>query len=443
MGNIFRATDLPFGSNFSKLSDDVLIDADALEKELRKNNNFDNVEFIFVNKGGLTDKECRLYLQSVENDIFSILGLPIREQKEQTDGAFLRSMSQELKPYWEEKYLVNPDDSVKLRIDPETGKTFWDMYFENMVERQNIWYKRVVEGLSKPWTDDEIMRTYHFTNVDRKLDRMTLFYIDNVLTKLEDNYESKKFLILNTFIFRLFLRVETWESMGYIYPETWEEDWERAKEGVRKRRADGETIFTDAYFVNDLKSANPDKANSSNKVENAICLIQYIIDNLEEIADFVFDTDNNMESVVNYLTRIPAIGLFNAYENCLDFAMVKQMTEIDFVYWTADYWINVGPGCKKGIDYIFENKGNMTYENIVFFVMSVYKSEFKRLGLEYKYQDGTKELDGRCIEGWFCESQKWFNYYCNERGYDFAKGKRPKKKMNLRTKDKEWLKPRK
>ncbi|MNW28296.1 hypothetical protein D3C74_51180 [compost metagenome] len=358
------------------------------------------------------------------------------------DGEFLRNMKREIKPYWENKYLNVPDNSVKLRLDPKTGKTFWDMYWENLVERQNIWYKRVMLGEPAPWTEDPVMGQYHFTNVDRKLDRVTLFYIDNVLPNLKDTDESRKFLILNTFIYRLFVRPATWEVLGYIHPETWEHDWEQAKARLRKHKADGNTVFTDAYYVNDLKAANPNPETNSDKTENSICLIQYVIDNLDEMSMYMFNSEHNMESVVNYFTRIPGVGLFNSYEACLDFGMVTEFTGIPFVDWTADYWPNVGPGCKKGIDYVFENKGNMSYTDIVFFMGTVWRSELERLGLEYRFQPGTSELDLRCLEGWFCESQKYFNYYATENGYDFAQGKRPKKKMNLRTPDTEWLKPR-
>lgn len=381
---------------------------------------------------------------------------PKKELKQQekptglSDYAFLSSIKKEIKPYWEAQYLKEFNEKVKLRVDPVTGKTFWDMYFENMVERQNIWYKRVMLGLPRPWTNDQIMANYHFTNVDRKLDRVSLFYIDNVLSEFKKDmdmeicspFDIKKLLILNTFIYRLFVRPETWKQIGYIHAESWEEDWERGKEALRKYKADGNTVWTDAYFVNDLKSANLDKANSSDKLENAFCLFQYVMDNLDEIAEYVFDFNYNMENVVNYLTRVPAVGLFTAYEICLDLAMVTEMTGIEFVKWTADYFPNVGPGCKKGIDYVFEDRGGLDYTQIVFFVASVYKSEFERLGLEYKFQEGTTELDLRCLEGWFCESQKWFNAYCSEQGYDWAKGKRPKKKMNLRSGNIETLKPR-
>ncbi|GLI90898.1 nucleotide kinase domain-containing protein [Bacillus subtilis] len=358
------------------------------------------------------------------------------------DGAFLRSLKREIRPHWDSKYINTPDDNVRLRRDPETGQTLWDMYFINLVERQNIWYRRVVQGKPKPWTDDPVMSTYHFTNVDRRLDRVTLHYIDKVLCNLEDSYESKKFLLLNTFIYRLFVRPETTDAMGYIFPETFEEDWERAKAALRARRESGEPVFTDAYFVNDLKSANPDRANSSNKTENAIHLIQFIIDHLDELAEFTFDSKNSMEEVIEKFTMIPAVGNFNAYEVALDLGIVKEMTGIDFVDWTPDHYANVGPGCKKGIEYVFEDLGNMSHLDIVFFITSVYKGELERLGLEYKYQEGCKELDLRALEGWCCEMSKYFNYYATERGYDWAKGKRPKKKMNLRTDDVNYLNPR-
>lgn len=367
------------------------------------------------------------------------------------DGEFLRSMEQVIQPHWEEQYLNTPDDNVKLRVDPITGRPFWEIYFEKAVERQNIWHRRVVEKQPKPWTEDEILATYHFVNVDRRDDRLSIYYVDNVLgafkknyEQAEDKYESKKFLILNTFIYRLFLRSETWDVIGYIYPESFEEDWERAKENLRERKRSGEPVWTDAYYVNDLKSANPNPETNSDKVENAICLIEWIIDNLDELAEYTFNPENNMESVVKNFTNIPAVGMFNAYEATLDLAIVEEYTGIPFVHFTPDHWPNCGPGCKRGIDYMFEDKGNMSYEDIVFFITSVYRHEFERLGLDYKYPEGRDmHLDLRCWESCFCEFGKYMAAYSTMNGgFDFVKKKRPRKKMKLRTENVDWLKPR-
>jgi len=366
---------------------------------------------------------------------------PFVNYGEVPDHEFLLSMERVLQPHWEDKYINLPDETVKLRVDPATGKPLWELYFENAVERQNIWWKRVMENQPAPWTDHPVMSQYHMTNTDRRDDRVTIFYIKNLLPHLKDNYESKKYLLLNTFIYRLFCRIETWEVIGYLHPETFEDDWARAKDNLRERREQEFPLFTAAYYVNDLKVANPDPATNKNKLENAICLIQWIKDHLDELCDFVFNPENNMESVVEYLTCIPGIGLFNSYEACLDLGIVEEYTGIPYVHFTPDHFPNVGPGCKRGIDYIFEEKGNMSYLDIVYFIASVYRHEFKRLGLDYKYNPNREQhLDLRVWEGWACESSKIFNYWAFENGYDFAKGKRPKKKMKLQTDDVNWLK---
>lgn len=369
------------------------------------------------------------------------------------DGEFLRSMKQNIKPYWDEKYLRIPDDSVKLRLDPVSGRPLWEIYFEKAVERQNIWKKRVVDKLPKPWTEDEILGTYHFTNLDRRDDRVTLYYIDNVLGAFKADYEKAngalemeiicKYLLLNTFIYRLFVRTETWEVIGYLHHDTLDKDWEVAKHNLRQRKAGGEPVFTDAYYVNDLKSANPNPETNGDKTENAICLIQFIIDNLDEIAEFTFNPENDMESCVEKFTMIPGVGMFNAYEVALDLGTVKEFTGIPFVEWTPDHWANVGPGCKRGIDYIFENKGNMDYLSIVYFVKSVYNHEIERLGLELHLPEGRTEFDLRCWEGWFCEMSKYIAGYASSNGgFDFVQKKRIKKRMKLRTDDVSWLEPR-
>jgi len=367
------------------------------------------------------------------------------------DGAFLRSMTQDLMPHWDAKYLALPNDDVKLRLDPVSGRPLWEMYFEAAVERQAIWHKRVVEKAPKPWTEDPILGTYHFTNVDRRDDRVTLYYIDKVLGAFKMNYAqakdkklAKNFLLLNIFIYRLFVRPETWDVIGYLTPENFDTEWETAKANLRERKASGEAVFTDAYYVNDLKSANPNTETNSDKTENAICLIQYIVDNLDEISEFTFDVNNDMESCVDKYTMIPAVGMFNAYEAALDMAIVEEFTHIPFVSWTPDYWTNCGPGCRRSIDYVFENKGNMSYTNRVYFVTSVYRHELERLGLNYNYPEGREEhLDLRCWEGWFCEFGKYVaGYASNNGGFDFVQKKRPKKKMKLRTDDVNWLKPR-
>jgi len=67
-----------------------------------------------------------------------------------------------------------------------------DDYWYFVCERQNIYWRRVVEKQPAPWTDDPILREYKFTNIERTLDRNTLLMIDEILDKGgEDEYLKK------------------------------------------------------------------------------------------------------------------------------------------------------------------------------------------------------------------------------------------------------------
>ena len=71
-------------------------------------------------------------------------------------------------------------------------KTFWEF----CEEREAIRLKRL-RGYPAPWTDDEILRVNHFTNVDRNLDRGTIFLKD--VLKYTSDEELKMFWV---FVYR-------------------------------------------------------------------------------------------------------------------------------------------------------------------------------------------------------------------------------------------------
>ena len=60
-------------------------------------------------------------------------------------------------------------------------KTFWEF----CEERDSIREKKS-SGVAAPWTDDEILRINHFTNVDRNFDKGTIFIEEKlILMKME------------------------------------------------------------------------------------------------------------------------------------------------------------------------------------------------------------------------------------------------------------------
>jgi hypothetical protein len=91
-------------------------------------------------------------------------------------------------------------------------KSFWEFAYE----RQAIWHRRTVEGLAFPWTDDEILRNYHFTNVHRELDRGTI-----ALRELIINADIAVGLkLFNVLLYRQINNEDCWRAsvpLGYIH----------------------------------------------------------------------------------------------------------------------------------------------------------------------------------------------------------------------------------
>src|SRR6056297_9326 len=93
------------------------------------------------------------------------------------------------------------------------------MYF--ISERMNIFWERY-EGFEPPYTADPILRKHKFTNVYRSLDRVSQFFIKNILN--EDSEYSDYDLFWRILLFKHFNKIITWEwlinDLGDIHFDT-------------------------------------------------------------------------------------------------------------------------------------------------------------------------------------------------------------------------------
>ena len=65
----------------------------------------------------------------------------------------------------------------------------FDTYWKFAKKRQDIFMSRVNRE-APPWTTDNILSTYKFTNVYRASDRVSQYLIQNVIYKGDQNYEE-------------------------------------------------------------------------------------------------------------------------------------------------------------------------------------------------------------------------------------------------------------
>lgn len=305
--------------------------------------------------------------------------------------------------------------------DPTQVKVNWTnmrLYWYWIAERMNIWYKRTVLREPQPWTNDIILQENKFTNVFRDLDRGTVVYIKEILSKMDepcdDIFTRVEEVVLNTQIYRLFLKYDTWKQIGFIYLKTYKEQWEQAKANLRRMKANGETIWHAAYFVNDLKSANPNPDTNFDKLENAICLCEQFYKYLYDTTEFIMNHD--MKECLEYLNHFPAIGDFTVYEWLCDWGMAYKHIQNAFVNWTDDSYVNIGPGNKMGLDFIFEDKGNLDYYELNFYLRASWRHYLQRYGYYNRFisqlpEWARQDINMRVIEHDACEVQKYLNVY--------------------------------
>lgn len=312
---------------------------------------------------------------------------------------------------WFKKYKA-PNGSVKIK------KEYMDNFWGFIAERMNIYWKRVVEKQPAPWTEDKILRDYKFTNVLRDMDRLSIYERKNILAKIDEptnNLKLRKMsILLNIMMFRLWVKIDTYEVHGFIDLENpnWRADWERAKEVLLKRREDGISNFTAAYYVNDLHAANPDKSTQNNKTINAICMLESFMDNIEEIYHNAIEVSKNMKEQLEYFQTLTCVGAFTAYEYACSITMVTRYYKNHLVNWDQDNDTNVGPGARRGLDWIFEDLGGMSYYQAILYLRSIWKHELQKRGTYDRFVSQLpKELGGdidlRVIEHSLCETQKY------------------------------------
>lgn len=308
-------------------------------------------------------------------------------------------------------YYKEPNDQVEINWDNMATYWYW------VSERMNIWYKRVVLGEEFPWTDDVVFQQNKFTNTIRDLDRGTIVLIKEILSKLDEPCDDielrKKEVILSIMIYRVFIRYETWSLIGFIpLNKSWKVNWEKAKKAIRNRRDNGLPVFHGAYFVNGLKAANPDRQNNHDKIENALCMCENFYERIDEIYEFVTDESHTMKDCLEYLQTLPAVGSFNAYEYVCDFALASRYTSQSLVPWTDDAYVNVGPGNKRGVDFIFKESGNLSDIEKNIYLRATWDYYMKKYGYYDRFMAQMPKCMGgkinlRIVEHDLCEFQKY------------------------------------
>ena len=104
-----------------------------------------------------------------------------------------------------DKWKDIPYDEVREELirtsSPKLNRRMMQQFEHYLIERYCIHIRKDVVGAKAPWTDDEILQRYRFTNVRREHDRQTRWVIEHIASNPELCYEDK---LLNCILFRLY-----------------------------------------------------------------------------------------------------------------------------------------------------------------------------------------------------------------------------------------------
>ena len=129
----------------------------------------------------------------------------------------------------------------------------FDTYWKFAVERQNIFFKRLESPQDYPWTKDDVLRNYKFTNAYRASDRVSQYLISDVIQKGGQKNDEVFFRII---LFKLFNKIETWQylndKIGEIGYSNF--DFKLFSDTLEQARSKGLPIYSNAYIMASGKS---------------------------------------------------------------------------------------------------------------------------------------------------------------------------------------------
>ena len=338
-----------------------------------------------------------------------------------------------------------PDDTIDVHQEHKR------LFFWLMHERMAIWKRRFIDKKDRPWTENEILRDYKFTNVYRELDRNSQWQIKNIL--LDDSLSLKN-LIWKMMVFRFFNNPETFtfnpkksgvaiqgdlfgapiksglkqaEKISDLIPATkWrngipdydEYDEDEFSKFIAGVRSSGQNPYTTAYLIN--SQATPGQPRD-------YCYTRVVIPTLHkripEIIKLVLKA-KNPEEIINYLIQMPAVANFIAHEFYQDFTYIPRYTDRKFMKFTQDDYTNVGPGASIGIRLIYPSLDSIAKQKqAIYWLRDEAERELTKVAkskgepmyyLEWDKKKREYYLTDECnitlhqIEMWLCEFQKYW-----------------------------------
>ncbi len=213
-------------------------------------------------------------------------------------------------------------------------------FFDIAWERHRIYVLKET-GLPKPWTTDEIFLDNYFCNVFRRIDKTTVWIVDNAITPNEDNPELWKTIIMCRYISRISTLKWMQETKCLIGNQ------QLAYDVLREMQAKKDKIFTNAFIVNSATSQGV-----KDKVTYLFSLIRDMHRYCDDAPDAAFRGLTTMQSVFDAFHEMDGVGNFMAFQYAVDFTYSQRylLCAKDKLSWTQ-----LGLGAVRGMNRLLGN----------------------------------------------------------------------------------------
>ena len=251
-----------------------------------------------------------------------------------------------------------------------------------ITDRYSVHVKKDVYKLPAPWTDNPIIQEFRFTNVRREHDKETKWVIENICSISPDSmsFASK---ICNLILFRIFNKSETCK---HFMPINFDEgiDWGKIVTYFNNAPEDY-VFFTNAFNTGGVKRATCKHLGLISKyrdpvkgVNPELSVIRYV-EQLYSNKEFINKLGNSIQAneFFKTLTELPGIAYFLAYQIFVDWTYCPESL------WSENEFVVAGPGARRGLDLIFNNRDGMTYEEALFWLRDNWQVICDWLGLPW------------------------------------------------------------
>jgi len=282
---------------------------------------------------------------------------------------------------------------IRISLSPSKPTEVYESYWRFAALRQQSFFNRL-NGREKPWSGDEILNEYKFTNAYRAADRVSQYLIKEVIYN-EAYPDTPKEVLFRILLFKLFNKIETWEllsaELGTLTYEAY--DFEKYNNVLLTAMVAGERIYSAAYIIPSVGSYFGHKKKHTNHLK----LIEFMIqqNTHERLA-----AAKTLQHAFEIIKGFPGFGDFLAYQMTIDinYSNIMDFSESSFVV--------PGPGAIGGISKCFADTGGLNNVDIIKFMTDRQELEFDRFELDFQTLWGRRLQLIDC-QNLFCEVDKY------------------------------------